>query len=174
MYKPFIKKLTVNLLSLSIACCPSFLVSAAKTDFDKQIVIKAKRQASDLKNKVASYLDDVFITQGSLSIQADLVQVFSQIDSDDKIYLAQGNPAIFKQLLEDGNPIQLQANEIKYEPSKNTITISGNALVSQEGSVVKGNRIIYNTLTEKLLAESSNNAEDSVTTILKPKNKGKP
>lgn len=162
------------MLWTSLLFSPFITAVAAKHDFDKQIVIKAKRQASDLKNKIASYLDDVYITQGTLTIKADLVQVFSEPDSDAKVYLAQGKPAVFQQLLTDGNPIRLQANEIKYEPSKNTITISGDAIVSQEGSIVKGNSIVYNTLTEQLLAESNDrNANDSVTTILKPKNKVK-
>jgi lipopolysaccharide export system protein LptA len=166
MYKQFIKKLPFKLVLISLVCCPLLSVSAKKTDFDQEIFIKANRQAGDLKNKVASYLDNVSITQGSLTINADLVQIYSDPKTEQKTYVAKGKPAIFQQLLEDGTPINLQAEEIKYEPGKKLITVTGNASVSQEGSLVKGNKITYNILTEQLLAES--NAEDSVTTILKP------
>ncbi len=140
---------------------------AATADFDQEIKIIAKRQASDLKNKIASYLEDVKITQGSLSIEADLVQVSNQGDTDNKVYLAKGKPAIFSQILDDGQKIELTANEISYSPSTSTIVIKGNASINQEGSRVSGDIITYNIATEQLTAESTS----SVTTILQPETK---
>lgn len=165
MYKPFIKKILVNLTIVSTTLFIS-AAQAANIDASQEILIKAKRQAADLKNKIASYLDDVVITQGSLTINADLVQVISQANSTDKIYVAKGNPAKFQQKLDDGSPIVLEADEIRYEPALNTIIIKGNAKLSQEGSQVSGNKIVYNMLTEQLEAEG--NLTDSVTTILQP------
>lgn len=167
MYKPYIKKLIVNGLLVTASLMSITVANAAKVDLTKDIVIKSKRQAGDLKNKIASYLDDVVITQGTLSIKADLVQVYSYSEQDQETYVAKGKPAVFEQLLEDGTKITLQADEVKYEPSINTITITGNALLRQDGSEVTGSKIVYNTLTEQLEAESNNN--ESVTTILKPK-----
>ncbi|WP_448212852.1 lipopolysaccharide transport periplasmic protein LptA [Colwellia sp. MEBiC06753] len=166
MCKRFIKKLLANAAIALVVIAP---VYAAKLDLEKEIVIKSKRQAGDLKNRIASYLDDVNITQGTLSIQADLVQVYSQEQRGNETYLAKGKPAVFEQQLEDGSKIRLQADEIKYEPSTYTITITGNALLRQAGSEVSGDKIVYNTLTEQLEAEGG---EQSVTTILKPKAKG--
>ena len=60
----------------------------------------------------------------------------------------------------------MQANEIKYQPDINLITVSGNAQVKQAGSQVTGETITYNTLSEKLEAQSSDN--ETVTTILQP------
>ncbi|TPH17851.1 lipopolysaccharide transport periplasmic protein LptA [Litorilituus lipolyticus] len=143
---------------------------AAKKDLEQEITIKSQRQSADLKNKIASYLDDVNIQQGSISIKADIVQVFSnnkdtEVEKAD-IYLAKGKPAIFQQQLEDGSLISLQADEIKYQPNINLITVSGNAVVKQAGSEVSGSKITYNTLNEKLEAESNSN--EAVTTILQP------
>ncbi|GAA6172407.1 lipopolysaccharide transport periplasmic protein LptA [Colwellia sp. KU-HH00111] len=144
--------------------------NAAKKDLTQEITIKSKRQSADLKNKIASYLDEVSINQGSISIEADLVQVYSQTNKTTKeksdTYLAKGKPALFKQQLEDGSLISLQANEIKYQPELHIITVSGNALVKQAGSQVTGETITYNTSSEKLEAISSDN--ESVTTILQP------
>lgn len=151
--------LGLALLSLSSAY-------AALADFEQEIKIVAKKQSSDLKNKVASYLEDVKITQGSLSIEADIVQVANEEGSDRKFYLAKGKPAKFSQTLDDGQRIELKANEITYSPSTNTIVIKGNASISQEGSMVTGDIITYNIETEQLTAESTG----SVTTILKPEN----
>ena len=146
---------------------------AAKLDLEKDVDIKSKRLAGDLKNKIVSYLDDVVITQGTLTIEADLVQVYSHLENDTKTYVAKGNPASFKQMLEDGTMITLQADEIRYEPSTYIVTISGNALLRQAGSEVTGSKIVYNTQTEQLNAESGSDADENVTTILKPQPKDK-
>ena len=181
MYVPFIKKVIVSplitikklskgLLLGSLVFGLSAPLLAAKKDLTQEITIKSKRQSADLKNKIASYLDEVNISQGTISIVADIVQVYSGIDNNTKeksdTYLAKGDPAIFQQALEDGSLISLQANEIKYQPDLHIITVSGNAQVKQAGSKVTGETITYNTLSEKLEAISRN--DDSVTTVLQP------
>jgi len=181
MYVLFTKKTTVNILmtikniSKGVLLTSLFLtlsapVNAAKKDLIQEITIKSKRQSADLKNKIASYLDEVSINQGSISINADIVQVYSTIDKETKqksdTYLARGKPAIFKQQLDDGSLISLQANEIKYQPDLHIITVSGNAEVKQAGSKVTGETITYNTSSERLEAISSDN--EPVTTILQP------
>lgn len=168
MPKQFIKNLTVSLFLLASTGLVNLVIAEELADFDQEIIIKSQRQAADLKNKIASYLDDVSITQGTLKITADLVQVFQAV-KDAETYVAKGNPAVFEQLLADGSKIILQANEIVYEPTIHMVTISGNALLQQAGSEVRGSKINYNILTEKLEAES--NTDDTVTTILKPKQK---
>jgi lipopolysaccharide export system protein LptA len=165
-----LKKIINSLLLSSLFFTLTAPVYAAKKDLTQEITIKAKRQSADLKNKIASYLDAVSINQGSIAINADIVQVYSQIDETTKeksdTYLAKGKPAVFKQELEDGSMISLQANEIKYQPDLHMITVSGNAQVKQAGSKVTGEKITYNTSSEKLEAISSQN--ESVTTILQP------
>lgn len=165
-----IKNIIKGVLLSSLLFTITAPVNAAKKDLIQEITIKSKRQSADLKNKIASYLDDVSINQGSISIEADIVQVYSQIDNQTNeksdTYLAKGKPAMFKQQLEDGSLISLQANEIKYQPDLHIITVSGNAQVKQAGSQVTGETITYNTSSEKLEAISSDN--DSVTTILQP------
>jgi lipopolysaccharide export system protein LptA len=181
MYAPFIKKIIANPLMIIKKFTKSLLITslmlgltspanAAKKDLNQEITIKSKRQSADLKNKIASYLDDVSISQGSISIIADIVQVYSNVDDETgekfDTYLAKGKPAIFKQQLEDGSLISLQANEIKYQPDQYSITVSGNAQVKQAGSKMNGDIITYNTLNEKLEGQSNN--DEHVTTILQP------
>ena len=161
--KPLTQIILLSLLMLSVAT-PA---NAAKKDLTQEITIKSKRQSADLKNKIASYLDDVSISQGSISIVADLVQVYSKTDSKTgekhDTYLAKGKPAIFKQQLDDGSLISLQADEIKYQPNQNMITVSGNAQVKQAGSKMTGDIITYNTLSEKL--EGLSSSDGLMTTI---------
>ena len=172
MYKPFLRKLSVSLIAASSLVFAGAAI-AAKLDLEKEVDIKSKRLAGDLKNKIVSYLDDVVITQGTLSIEADLVQVYTHAETDAKTYVAKGEPATFEQQLEDGSLISLQAEEIRYEPTTFTVTISGNAILRQAGSEVTGSKIIYNAQTEQLVAESGGNDDANVTTILKPQAKDK-
>lgn len=181
MYAPFIKKIIANPLMIIKKFSTGILLTslvlglvatanAAKKDLNQEITIKSKRQSADLKNKIASYLDDVSISQGSISIVADIVQVYSNVNDKtgekSDVYLAKGKPAIFQQQLEDGSLISLQANEIKYQPDQYTITVSGSAQVKQAGSKMNGDIITYNTLNEKLEGQSNN--DEHVTTILQP------
>ncbi len=190
MYAQFIKKLMNNQsqkgpqlfssnsltkmgLCILIITSSAFIskhTHAAKKDLSQEITITSGRLGGDLKNKIASYLDDVNIRQGSILIKADIVQVYSNkngiVDEEADVYLAKGNPAIFQQELEDGSLISLQADEIKYESNLNIITVTGNAMVKQAGSEVSGSKITYNTLSEKLEAESNTN--ETVKTILQP------
>lgn len=142
------------------------LTQAAKIDLKQEININASRQAADLKNKIFSYIDEVVITQGTLTIKADLVQVVTHSESKEKTYIAKGQPATFEQILEDGTPIYLQANEIKYQPDQNTVIISGNAELRQEGSTVNSSLITYNFLTEQVTASGEN--DERVKTVLQP------
>ncbi|WP_019027274.1 lipopolysaccharide transport periplasmic protein LptA [Colwellia piezophila] len=168
--KANITKSTFRVLALTCSLILLSPAQAANKDLEQEITIKSQRQAADLKNKIASYLGNVSIRQGSISITADIVKVFSLIDKKTGIksdtYLAKGKPAIFQQMLDDGSLISLQADEITYNPNSNNITISGNALVKQAGSEVSGDIITYNTLTEQLEAQSADNRP--VTTVLQP------
>lgn len=165
-----IKNVGINILLASSLLGFINYAQAAKKDLNQEITIKSKRQSADLKNKIASYLDDVSISQGSIAITADIVQVYSKTNAKTgekfDTYLAKGKPALFQQRLEDGSLISLQADEIKYQPDQHLITVSGNAQVKQAGSKVTGEIITYNTASEKLEAESS--SDNSVTTILQP------
>ncbi|WP_206485190.1 lipopolysaccharide transport periplasmic protein LptA [Thalassotalea sp. G2M2-11] len=166
MKKPYINKFKSSVLSFAIFLSLLGYAHAAEFDLKQEINIDASRQAADLKNKIFSYIDNVVISQGSLTIKADLVQVLTDTDTNNKTYIAKGQPATFTQTLEDGTPIFLQANEIKYEPAKSTVIISGNAELRQEGSKVSSSVITYNFLTEQVLANGDN--KERVKTVLQP------
>ncbi|GAA5138251.1 lipopolysaccharide transport periplasmic protein LptA [Thalassotalea piscium] len=171
MYKPFLKVLKTSLIIVGMSSALVSTSYADKLDLKKEINIDASRQAADLKNKIFSYIDNVVITQGTLRIKADLVQVITDTETDEKTYIAKGNPATFSQKLDDGTPIYLQANEIKYQPSQNIVVISGNAELRQEGSKVSGSIITYNFVTEQVSADSDADSDENnrVKTVLQPK-----
>lgn len=166
MCKLFIKNLKNNVFIIVLGILGTTNAFAKKLDMTQELTIDANRQSADLKNKIFSYIDHVVIKQGTLVIKADLVQVINNAKTGEKTYIAKGKPATFEQMLDDGRPINLQANEIKYQPSLNTIVISGNALLTQEGSEVSGSKITYNSETEYVNAESG--ANNKVKTVIQP------
>lgn len=156
---------------LSCLLTAPITMAEVKPDFEQKILISAERQAGDLKNKIASYIGDVVIKQGTLIITADSVKVY-QAKVDEEVYIAKGQPAMLEHQLADGSKITLQADEIKYEPAIHSIVISGNALLQQAGSEVKGSKITYNTITEQL--DAIGNQNEKTSTVLQPKKKATP
>ena len=171
MTKLLLKKITASILLLSSAMTTFEISANDKPDFEQEIMISADRQAGDLKNKIASYIGDVTIQQGTLTIKADSVKIY-QAKVDEEVYVAKGDPARFEQTLADGSKISLQADEITYEPAIHSLVISGNALLQQAGSEVKGSQITYNTLTEKL--DAIGNQNEKTSTVLQPQKKVTP
>ena len=97
MYNPFIQKITTSLGIAFLALGLSAVAHAEKSDFEKKVFIKSERNGGDLKNKIISYMDNVVITQGTIKITADLVQVMGKesennekLDVENPIYMRKG------------------------------------------------------------------------------------
>ena len=165
MYKRLIPLATSLLLAIA-----SGAVTASEEDFSQPIKIGSNTQFIDGKNKTALYKEDVLITQGSLLIEADEVEVIATDGSGREIFIARGNPASYSQSLEDGTPVSAKANEIRYEVINRTISLAGNAELQQDTSKVQGDKITFDMITEQLLATggASEDGEGRVTTVFTP------
>lgn len=164
MFRPFI--LLVTSLLLGSVATPSF---SDENDFNQPIKVDSKSQFVDGKNKTSLFKDDVRISQGSLLIIADEVEVVANEGEGREVFIARGAPASFSQTLEDGTPVSAKANEIRYEVVKRTISLSGNAELQQDTSQVKGDNITFDMISEQLLATGGDNDKDGrVTTVFTP------
>jgi lipopolysaccharide export system protein LptA len=164
MFRPFI--LLVTSLLLGSVATPSF---SDENDFNQPIKVDSKSQFVDGKNKTSLFKDDVRISQGSLLIIADEVEVVASEGEGREVFIARGAPASFSQTLEDGTPVSAKANEIRYEVVKRTISLSGNAELQQDTSQVKGDNITFDMISEQLLATGGDNDKDGrVTTVFTP------
>jgi lipopolysaccharide export system protein LptA len=138
---------------------------AAEKDFDLPIKVDSKAQFVDGKTKTSIFREDVRITQGSLKIDADEVEVIASQGEGSEVFIARGNPASYSQTMDDGSSISAAANEIRYELALSTLTLSGNAELKQNSSQVTGDSIVFNRELEQLIAQGS---ETGVTTIFQP------
>lgn len=138
---------------------------AAEKDFDLPIKVDSKAQFVDGKTKTSIFREDVRITQGSLKIDADEVEVIASQGEGSEIFIARGNPASYSQTMDDGSAISAAANEIRYELALSTLTLSGNAELKQNSSQVTGDSIVFNMELEQLIALAG---DTGVTTIFQP------
>ena len=165
MYKPLIPLATSLLLGLA-----SSPLSAGEEDFNQPIKVDSKSQFVDGKNKTSLFKEDVQITQGSLVINADEVEVIATDGEGREVFVARGKPASYSQTLEDGTPVSAKANEIRYEVVSRTISLSGKAELQQDTSKVQGDQITFDMITEQLLATGGSDVdgEGRVTTVFTP------
>ncbi|GAC15082.1 lipopolysaccharide transport periplasmic protein LptA [Aliiglaciecola lipolytica] len=146
----------------------SVSTKAGENDFNLPIKVDSKSNFFDGKTKTSIFRKDVKITQGSLEILADEVEVIAGLGDGKEVFIARGNPAKYSQTLDDGSNISAAANEIKYEVSNRTLTLNGAAELNQDSSLVKGESILFNMELEQLIAESSSNDDGGVTAIFQP------
>ncbi|WP_218352216.1 lipopolysaccharide transport periplasmic protein LptA [Alteromonas lipotrueiana] len=155
--------------SLLMVLCFAAPVYASSSDFQKPITVDARTQSMDGKNKITRFKGNVLITQGSLTIKATEVEVNAKQGEGKEIMIARGTPAQYSQTMDDGSKVTAQANELRYEVNQRTISMQGNAQISQNSSMVSGDSITYDMMKEQLMATSSDNSDDSrVTTVFRP------
>ena len=170
MYKPSIRanSLSTTLALLCLALAGS--VNASQSDFDLPIKVDSKTQFVDGKRKTSIFKEDVHVTQGSLRIDADEVEVIAGLGEGKEIFIARGKPAMYSQTMDDGRTITAKANEIKYMVETRTLDLTGNAELFQDASMVKGDTISFNLEKEQLIA--GGDSEDSrVTTVFQTDSK---
>lgn len=140
-----------------------------KSDFSQAIEISSERDFFDLANNLAVFNVNVLIRQGSLEIRADNLEVKRESEQSADSFVARGNPATYQQRLEDGSLIQAEASEISYDQAKQLIILRGQASVSQNNSLIRGDEIVYDFASQQLRAHRNESDEARVTTIFLPK-----
>lgn len=156
-------------VSLLLACFPA---SAGKADFELPIEVTNQSQFLDVKRRVSILRGNVSIKQGSLKILADEIEVHGKEGQNVDKFIAQGSPASYQQTLDDGSNIKASADKIEYDVSKRIITLSGDAQVQQNASLVTGDSISINMELEQVYAQGNQN--EQVKTIFQPESFKKP
>lgn len=169
MLKPFINPL------LKTSIVVSLLISSAawsgKEDFNQTIKVASNYQEGDGISKKAIYRGNVQISQGSLLVKADELQVDASKGEGNEIFIAIGTPAEYSQQQEDGSIVTAKANKIKYMRDTRSLSLEGNAQIEQNASSVKGESIKFNMELEQIIAQGSDKQNGRVITIFQPESK---
>lgn len=137
------------------------------------IAIEADSAEQNEKLGLTIYAGNVSVTQGSLAIKADKVQIVSVTKAEqrniEKI-IATGEPAVFThQSDQQDEQITAEARKIDYQLKDGIILLEDNASLVQHGSSVTGSRIEYFIQEQRVIAETRPNGQsERVRTVITP------
>lgn len=116
---------------------------AERADRDQPVNLEADRVTVDQARQRSVYSGQVVLTQGTLSLRADRVEV-SQTDGGVSDVTATGQPAAFRQRMDDtGEWLEGQAARLVYNSQTSTLNMVGQAKLTRGGDVLRGERITY-------------------------------
>ncbi len=166
MLKPFISPFLK--ISLGLSLLLPFVAAATKEDASQPIKVASNYQEGDGIKKRAIYRGNVQISQGSLTIKADELEVDVSQGKGNEVFIAIGQPAEYSQQQEDGSMVTAKANKITYTRGNLSLLLDGNAEVEQNASSVTGNSILVNMELEQIIAQGDEQKNGRVITIFQP------
>jgi lipopolysaccharide export system protein LptA len=158
------------LLVVTLALCLaifSLKAQALPEDSQQPVRISADSAMKDNKNGLTIYTGDVDMNQGSMNIKADKVTIYIENEEITKI-IAVGKPARFKQKPEpDQDNVLAKALTIEYRVTDEIITLTEEASLDQQGSIITGNKINYDINAARVEADSTESGRVEV--VIPPK-----
>jgi len=138
----------LNLLSRSaLLCCVSLPLSIAHalpSDQNQPASLEADRATYNERTGITTYTGNVLITQGSVRIEADSIVVNLTSNRGIKDATAKGRPARFQQQISaDKGLARGEGQSVVYDAQAGIVTLTGNALLTQDGARFSGNSIRY-------------------------------
>lgn len=175
--------LSHSLLSLTLLLIPVSLL-ALSSDRNQPINLEADDADIDDLKGISIYTGNVILTQGSMVIKSNKLTLFTDKNNELEKAIAVGTDnklATFKQRPE-GKDKDFRARSITmiYFLSKDKIHLIKKAYVWQAGDTFSGDKIIYDTKKETVVASSIKNKNGQpvstggrVKVTIQPKNKNK-
>ena len=138
--------------ALTATLCVALLASPAyaeNADRDKPVNLEADSVTLDDIRQVSVYQGNVILSQGTLMLRADRVQVTQNEAGLDKV-VATGRPVAFRQKL-DGRDETIEgfADRIEYNGASSQLELIGQARLRRGSDELRGARISYNSNTEQ-------------------------
>jgi lipopolysaccharide export system protein LptA len=160
----------ISHLSLITYLFASSCVFALSNDTEQPVYIDSDSQQLDLKNNQVTFIGNVTLKQGSISIHADKLVVMRE-DGNIKEIRGFGNLATFSQLTDEGKTLYGEAKTLTYQMKNDQLTMSEKAMLSQDDSVIRSTTIRYKISAQKLIADGNSNSR--VSTVLQPQSVNK-
>jgi lipopolysaccharide export system protein LptA len=133
--------LALTALTLALASMPA---AALEEDARQPILIEADDVEVLEAESTSVYVGNVEVVQGSMRLLGDHVTVHHREDRRPRIIIAIGQPASFKQLLDnDEGEVLAFAKRMEYDADKDELTLIDEALLIQGADRVASERIVY-------------------------------
>ncbi len=155
------------LLTLSMPCL------AERADREKPIQLEADQVTIDDISKTSTFLGNVRLTQGTMQLVGDRIEVARQGDGF-KLVRIYGDTASFRQKREGLNEyVEGYGKRIEYDTRTATVDFHGLARVKRALDEVRGDHITYSMKTETFQVNGSPASSDApaqrVRAVLLPK-----
>lgn len=145
---------------------------ALTSDRRQPVLVEADQAELDDARGITTYQGQVVVTQGSLRITGDRVMLYYDQNRDVTRAEALGKPATYEQTPEgEKAPVRARALRMEYLVGEGLIELYDEAEVLQAGDSLRGRRITYDTVNNRVKATGSGSAEDRVRVILTPRGK---
>ncbi len=157
------------LLSLAFFCSSAYAQEPAIPDEQQPINIQANQLNASEKQGKSIYQGDVIVTQGSLTLSGDRIEVFHPQGTLNKA-ITTGKPAHFKRFnTTEQSWIYGKANQIEYDTQAKTVLLIGDAEVEQPGKhLIKGPKLFYDIEQQTLQAESTPEEKKRISVTFTP------
>jgi lipopolysaccharide export system protein LptA len=170
------KAVTETLLCMGLVLLFSVPAKAELADRGKPVLLEADSVRVDDAKKTAVYEGNVILSQGTLKVQADRIEV----RQDDKGFSsgeATGAPVRFRQKADKSEEyVEGTASKIEYDAHAEIVRMLGSAWLRRGEDEIRGNLITYNMRSEQYRAEGSVKGvgEGRVRAILRPRGEADP
>jgi lipopolysaccharide export system protein LptA len=159
---------------LLLACCLALatpLVWAEKGDRDKPVNVEADSLRVDDAKKTAVYEGHVVLSQGTLMITADRIEI-RQDDRGFSSGEATGRPVYFRQKMDARDEYaEGWADLIVYDARADKLKLTGQARLKRGEEELRGGLITYDGATEFYQAQGSiSGTPGRVRAVIRPKN----
>ena len=147
------------------------LVVALPEDRGQSIKIVADNALINEKENKAKYSGAVVVTQGTLKIEGDVVNLKTNENGEVETVVAKGKPARFESMRKriDKKSVKGKAETIYYTYETDRVVLTGDAVITSEESAFSGSEIIYDLDSGRVIA--SGNKSQRVNMTMQPKNK---
>jgi len=165
-------KSTLRFYAMLCATLLATSVHAEKADRDKPVNLEADTVTLDDIKKISVYQGNVVLSQGTLMLRADRVQVTQNADGLDKVS-AIGRPVAFRQKTDSGDEyIEGFADRIEYDSVTSQLELIGQARLRRGSDELRGAQISYNANTGFYKVVGQPNAQSPsgrVRAVIRPK-----
>ena len=126
----------------------AFPAHAEKADREKPVNLEADTVTLDDIKKVSVYQGNVIVSQGTMMLRADRVQVTQNANGLDKVN-ATGHPVAFRQKM-DGRDEYIEgfADRVEFDGVTSQLELIGQARLRRGNDELRGTQISYNANTE--------------------------
>lgn len=146
---------------------------AEKADRTKPVQLEADSVHMDDANKTAVYRGHVILTQGTMSLRAERIDV-RQDDQGMASGVATGPLVYFRQKMDGRDEyMEAEAKRVEYDARTEIVKLIGSAHLKQGSDELRGAVITYDMNTERYQAQGSGDggSKGRVHAVIQPRNK---